>query len=164
MYISLMRWVKKKNITGELFYKFVEKPLEFVKPLKDIEVTEGQDIELECVLSKEGVKATWQKNNKALPVDNRVKVTSDKDTHKLTIRSALVEDKGEYKVKVADKTSTAKVFVEGRVTTQSAKPCSCFTSVIILLFHYLKKISIFSNCIFFPVVFRRGSRVCSQTR
>lgn len=95
-------------------YKFVEKPLEFVKPLKDIEVTEGQDIVLECVVSKEGLKASWQKNGKALPVDNRIKVTADKDTHRLAITSAMVEDKAEYTVKVADKSSTAKVFVEGQ--------------------------------------------------
>lgn len=95
-------------------YKFVEKPLEFVKPLKDIEVTEGQDIVLECVVSKEGLKASWQKNGKALPVDNRIKVTADKDTYRLTITSAMVEDKAEYTVKVADKSSTAKVFVEGQ--------------------------------------------------
>lgn len=95
-------------------YKFVEKPLEFVKPLKDIEVTEGQDIVLECVVSKEGLKASWQKNGKALPVDNRIKVTADKDTHRLAITSAMVEDKAEYTVMVADKSSTAKVFVEGQ--------------------------------------------------
>lgn len=95
-------------------YKFVEKPLEFVKPLKDIEVTEGQDIVLECVVSKEGLKASWQKNGKALPVDNRIKVTADKDTYRLTITSAMVEDKADYTVKVADKSSTAKVFVEGQ--------------------------------------------------
>lgn len=92
-----------------------EKPLEFVKPLKDIEVTEGQDIVLECVVSKEGLKASWQKNGKALPVDNRIKVTADKDTHRLAITSAMVEDKAEYTVKVADKSSTAKVFVEEEV-------------------------------------------------
>lgn len=64
-------------------------------------------------MSKEGLKASWQKNGKALPVDNRIKVTADKDTHRLTITSAMVEDKAEYTVKVADKSSTAKVFVEG---------------------------------------------------
>lgn len=88
--------------------------MDFIKPLKDTEVAEGQDIELECVVSKKDIKAKWLKNNKPLPVDNRVKVTADKDTHKLTIRSAIVEDKAEYCVKIADKTSTAKVFVEGR--------------------------------------------------
>lgn len=82
--------------------------------MKDIEVTEGQDIVLECVVSKEGMKASWQKNGKALPVDNRIKVTGDKDTYRLTITSAMVEDKAEYTVKVADKSSTAKVFVEGQ--------------------------------------------------
>ena len=105
------------------------------------------------MLSKEGVKATWQKNNKALPVDNRVKVTSDKDTHKLTIRSALVEDKGEYKVKVADKTSTAKVFVEGMVTTQSAKPCSCFTKCDYFVISLFKKNLNFLQLHFFPCGF-----------
>jgi hypothetical protein len=106
--------------------------LHFVKPLKDTEVAEGQDIELECTVSKKDLKATWLKNNKALPVDNRIKVTADKDTHKLTIKSAIVEDKAEYCVKIADKTSTAKVFVEGR-QSENLSPC-------LYIYQYMYKI------------------------
>ncbi|KAK3083483.1 hypothetical protein FSP39_023775 [Pinctada imbricata] len=89
-----------------------EEPLKFVTPLSDLEVKEGETIQLECTVSKNNQSATWLKDKKALPVDNRIQVTSQDTRHTLTIKSAMLDDEAEYVVKIGDISSTAAVFVE----------------------------------------------------
>ena len=88
-------------------------PLQFVKPLSDVEVIEGQTATLECVVSRPDQTAKWLRKGKPLPKDNRITITVDKSTHKLVIQSATLDDAAEYSVKIGDKVSKATVFVEG---------------------------------------------------
>lgn len=90
-----------------------ELPLQFTKPLSDIEVMEGQEATLECVVSRADLPAKWLCKGKPLPKDNRITTTCDKNTHKLVMQSVTMDDQNEYSVKIGDKVSKAKLFVEG---------------------------------------------------
>lgn len=90
-----------------------ELPLQFTKPLSDVEVMEGQTVTLECVVSRADQPAKWMCKGKPLPKDNRITTTCEKCTHKLMMQSVTTDDQNEYSVKIGDKTSKAKIFVEG---------------------------------------------------
>ncbi|GFS00827.1 titin [Elysia marginata] len=101
--------IKDKKTSAKVAVK--EEPLEFIKPLADIEVQENQKIFLECTLSKPDRKVTWYKNAVKLPASDTVKLVCDAATHTLTIDRAELSDQAEYSVKVDGKTSKAKVKV-----------------------------------------------------
>jgi len=74
---------------------------------------EGQTATLECVVSKADQPAKWLRKGKALPKDNRITTSVDKNTHRLVLQSVTIDDEMEYSVKIGDKVSKATIFVEG---------------------------------------------------
>jgi len=90
----------------------IELPLQFTRPLSDTEVMEGQTATLECVVSKADQPAKWLRKGKALPKDNRITTSVDKNTHRLVLQSVTIDDEMEYSVKIGDKVSKATIFVE----------------------------------------------------
>lgn len=89
---------------------------EFTATLKDVEGHEGQDVELECILSKPGVKVRWLKNRKPLTPSDRIKIVCDRYRHILRIMDTIPEDEGEYTaVLPSDKESSAKLKIYGKL-------------------------------------------------
>ncbi|KAH9498303.1 hypothetical protein Btru_006488 [Bulinus truncatus] len=83
---------------------------DFTATLKDVEGREGQDVELECILSKPGVKVRWLKNRKPLTPSDRIKIVCDRYRHILRIMDTIPEDEGEYTAVLPnDKESSAKL-------------------------------------------------------
>lgn len=96
-----------------------EEPLTFIKPLASIEVTEGQNIFLECTVSKPGFTPTWYKNGVKVEASETITLTSDGDTHSLTKERAELTDQAEYTVKIDGKSSKAEVKVIGKLFQSS---------------------------------------------
>ena len=85
-----------------------------MKPLANIEVEENQQIFLECTLSKPDRKVTWYKQGVKVSASETIKLSSEADTHSLTIDRAEMSDQAEYSIKADGKTSKAQVKVIGK--------------------------------------------------
>ena len=113
--------IKEKQTSGKL--TVLEEPLEFLRPLTDVEVQESQTATLECEVSRPNQQAKWYKEGKEIPVGGRFEVTADNTIHRLVINDAELGDQAQYSIVFADdKTSTAQVFVAGR----------CFSVVVFI--------------------------------
>ncbi|ESO99762.1 hypothetical protein LOTGIDRAFT_85536, partial [Lottia gigantea] len=103
--------IKDRKTSARVSVK--EAPVEIEKQLANIQVTEGQEIYLECQVSKP-CDATWYKDGNKVQAEGRFKIKSDGTLHSLTLDEAELEDQAEYSVKVGDQVSKAKVLVEGQ--------------------------------------------------
>ncbi|GFO38541.1 titin, partial [Plakobranchus ocellatus] len=101
--------VKDKKTAAKVSVK--EEPLEFLKPLADIEVQENQQIFMECTVSKPDRKAAWSKNGVKVSASETIKLKSEGSNHSLTIERAELTDQAEYAIKIDGKTSKADVKV-----------------------------------------------------
>ena len=96
-------------------FKFVEPPVTFPAPIKDMKAAEKESVVLECEVSKPDAKPKWFKDGKELKPDKKKGITTKIDGRKLslTIPSAMVDDSGKYSVEVGDKKIECKLIVEG---------------------------------------------------
>jgi titin len=103
----------------DFFFKLqlLDEPLEFLKPLTDVEVKESETAVLECEVSKPNMAATWSQAGKTITPSDRVEMVVDGTFHRLIIKDARIEDQAEYKIQLDDKSSQASVFVAGKPHT-----------------------------------------------
>ncbi|KAK7507540.1 hypothetical protein BaRGS_00001475, partial [Batillaria attramentaria] len=99
-----------KESEGKLIVR--ELPVEFTKPLKDIEVMENTPITLTCEVNKPDKAAKWQCNGKDLVPSDHIQITADGCTHTLTIPAARLEDEAVYKCMVGDRKTSGRVSVK----------------------------------------------------
>ena len=92
---------------------FVEQPVEFVSPLKDIAIPEKSAVVLECEVSKPNVKVDWSRNNQPITVQDGYDIRSDNTYHSLHLDNVKPDDTAEFTVAVGEKTTTAKLTVQG---------------------------------------------------
>lgn len=91
-----------------------ELPVEFTKPLKDLEIMENQPLTLTCEVNKPNLEATWQKDGKNIDASDRVQILRDGHIHTLKIDNAKVEDDSLYRCIVKNRKTSAKVTVKGK--------------------------------------------------
>ena len=83
-----------------LFLLVPEIPIEFIVPLKDVSVLEKQNVKLEVKVNKSNVELTWLKDGTELTPSERIDIDVDGQVHAINIKSAMLNDAGEYVVKV----------------------------------------------------------------
>ncbi|UJR23285.1 hypothetical protein I4U23_026301 [Adineta vaga] len=92
-----------------------EAPVEFVRPLENATVTEGQPLKLSCTLSKENCQVIWLKDNEEINVSedetNRFVATNDGRVYRLEVKESKMIDAGIYTIKVEDKEQSCQVVV-----------------------------------------------------
>lgn len=101
-------------------------PLKFIKELKDIVLSEAESIGssavFECEVSPSTAITSWMKDGSNLRESPKHKFTSDGKDRKLAIIDVQLSDRGEYTCVATlgkkEKTSTAKLIVEGNAYTQ----------------------------------------------
>merc|ERR1712002_650749 len=81
--------VGERKTSASLHVK--ELPNQFVTPLEDITILEGETAKFSCESSKAG-KPTWKRNGRDLRESDRVKLDSTMSHHTLTIKNGMVED------------------------------------------------------------------------
>ncbi|CAH1802742.1 unnamed protein product, partial [Owenia fusiformis] len=93
---------------------FVEDAMpEFVKPLKDQTIMEGESTDMKCELSKPDITTTWQQDGHELTESDRVKIVVDGVTQQLTIKDSVLDDEAEYTCVVSHEVSTtAMLYVD----------------------------------------------------
>lgn len=91
-----------------------EMELEFTTPLKDVSVPEKKQAKFECAINKDVAKVMWFKGSDIITPGNNYEIIDDGKKHILIINKCEFDDEGEYTIMVLDKTSTAKLTVEGK--------------------------------------------------
>jgi titin/obscurin-RhoGEF protein len=94
-----------------------EIPLEFHKPLPNLEITEKETATLECEVNKPDQVALWKKNRDVITPGagdwGCFTVEVDRCVHRLTVRDAKMEDASEFSCHIKDRVSTGRLTVEG---------------------------------------------------
>ena len=104
---------------------FSEESVIFTKPLTDVQISESQDVDFECTVSRPGLTAEWTKDGVELIATDRIKPKSVDTTHTLHIANVEIDDAAVYEVKVGDATSKSTLVVEGmQAYTFSGPGCS----------------------------------------
>ena len=92
--------------------------MEFVRPLENATVTEGQPLRLSCTLTKENCQVTWLKDNEEIKVGEdetiRFVATNDGRVYRLEVKESKMIDAGIYTIKVEDKEQSCQVVVTGK--------------------------------------------------
>lgn len=96
--------------------EFSELSPEITKPLSDATIMEGDVVEFTCEVSEEGATVKWFLDGKEINEDERYEILSDHNIRKLKIKDAILPDAGEIMARLEDKTTKAKLTIEGTVT------------------------------------------------
>ena len=99
-----------------------ECPISITRPLEDVRAPEGGSVSLVCEVSSPHLPAKWFKDGQQVLPSAACVITQDGKLHTLTLPALLPEDAAQYVCKVASKSTTAKVTVEGRW---------CFFSILV---------------------------------
>lgn len=91
----------------------LEAPVQFIIPLEEATVLEGESVTFTCETTDEMAPAKWYKDGKEIVPSDHMQTESKGKVHKLIIPKADIDDRAEYTVQVRDKTSKAPLFVEG---------------------------------------------------
>ncbi|WKX89586.1 hypothetical protein Q1695_008890 [Nippostrongylus brasiliensis] len=107
----------KANSTGKLT---VEPQLTFLKPLKDQEITEGENAEFQVETNAKPRVVKWYKNGQEITPDSRFVVTEDETKFKLVIKNATRDDAADYKIVLSNTAGDADS--SAKLTVKRAKP------------------------------------------
>ncbi|XP_058468448.1 striated muscle preferentially expressed protein kinase-like isoform X4 [Solea solea] len=84
---------------------------DFVKPLADMDVTEGKEVVLECMVAGLPYPTiAWYHNGKRIESSEERKMTQYRDVHNLVIRSACHAHGGVYKAVISNKVGKAACY------------------------------------------------------
>ncbi|KAL0184766.1 hypothetical protein M9458_020462, partial [Cirrhinus mrigala] len=96
--------------TAELIIS--EAPTDFTAQLRDQTITEFEDAEFTCKLSKEKAQVKWYRNGREIREGPRYHMEKEGNECKLVIKECRPDDECEYACGVEDKRTRARLFVE----------------------------------------------------
>lgn len=82
-------------------------------PLNNLDVKEGQDVSLECTVSKPDLTAEWRKDGEVVLESERIKPKSVDMSHSLNIADVSMDDSAEYTCSVGGADTKLTLMVEG---------------------------------------------------
>ena len=91
--------------------------MEFVRALQDQKTTKiPSTVEFECEVNRSDFEVTWTKGSKVIRVTDEEKYSIEKEgaTHRLVVKNVDGRDVGEYSATCRNKSTEAKLMVEGR--------------------------------------------------
>ena len=104
---------------SEVIYKafppttITEGPTQFIIPLEEANVPEGQDVTFLCQVSDDKAPVTWTKDGTKLEPSDKYIIKQDGPKHTLLVKNATLDDRAVYAVELKDKKSEAPLIVEG---------------------------------------------------
>jgi obscurin-RhoGEF protein len=90
-----------------------ELPPEFVRPLQNVEINEGEVAVFECELNIDNTTAKWYHDGREITDNRRYNPVREGKVHRLIITDAILPDAGDITAKVEDKSTTAHLTVHG---------------------------------------------------
>ena len=78
-------------------------------------------VTFECELSVEGVTVEWLKGERAIKKSDKYEIRADGRVHRLIVKDVDDRDVGEYTAQVKNKSTTAKLIVEGKDISLDSK-------------------------------------------
>ena len=103
-----------KGLTTVITYSHLfTESVDVTLPLKDQQIKEGDDVTLECTVTKPDLTAEWTKDGSLIEPSEKIIPKSADKTHSLLIKNVEIDDAAEYIVKVGDVTSKSKLEVQG---------------------------------------------------
>lgn len=88
--------------------------MEILRPLEDVTITEiPKTLTFECEVSKINVPGKWLHNGEPVVASDKYEIFGKGVIHRLTIHNVDGKDEGKYTIRVKDKSSEAKLAVEG---------------------------------------------------
>ena len=94
-------------------FSITEAPLEFTIPLSEQICKEGETVTFLCEVTEANVPAKWFKNGIELQPSEAVSMEMEGKVHRLVLKEAQLDDTAEYTVVIKDKSSSAKLTVQG---------------------------------------------------
>ncbi|XP_023933258.1 titin isoform X1 [Lingula anatina] len=104
--------VKAKDKSTSAKIKVEQLEVEFTQPLKDLTAKENEEVTFECKVSQENLDAAWYFGDVKLKSDEKHDITVEGTIHKMKIKDVSSDDSASYTIKIADKSSSAKLSVE----------------------------------------------------
>ncbi len=106
----------------------VETDVTITKPLQDVTSPAGQDVTLQCEVSKPDRQATWLRNTTQIEPSRKLQITTDNTKQRLVIKNADKSDAAEYSCLIGQQETRAKVTIT--VTGELSDPCERSTGPI----------------------------------
>lgn len=91
----------------------IELPPEFIRPLQNQEIDEGETATFECELNIDNTTAKWFHEGREISDNRRYNIVREGTVHRLIITDAILPDAGDITAKVEDKSTTATLTVHG---------------------------------------------------
>ncbi|XP_069544948.1 titin-like, partial [Brachyistius frenatus] len=93
--------------------KFTIQPVQIVKPIKDKECSESENVTFEVEVSHPGIDAFWTFKRQPLKAGAKHKMESKNKHHTLTVMNAMKDEEGEYMFAAGEKMCSASLTVTG---------------------------------------------------
>ena len=95
--------------------RFIELPVEIVKPLKDIDGLEEDTVTFTLELSKpDRQDGQWTFNGEPIVPSEHYTISFDGCVHTITIRNLTMSDQGLFKYSIENISTEATLFVSGK--------------------------------------------------
>lgn len=95
---------------------FVNPAVQIIKPVRDQECSESENVTFEVEVSHPGIDAFWTFKNQPLKAGIKHKMESNNKRHTLTIMNTMKDEEGEYMFAAGEKTCAATLTVSGMFT------------------------------------------------
>ncbi|TDH06470.1 hypothetical protein EPR50_G00113810 [Perca flavescens] len=93
--------------------KFSVQTVQIVKPIKDMQCSESENVTFEVEVSHPGIDAFWTFKRQLLKASAKYKMESKNKRHTLTVMNAMKDEEGEYMFAAGEKMCTATLTVSG---------------------------------------------------
>lgn len=95
---------------------------DFLSQIQDQYVKEEETAEFTCQLTKPGLRVKWMLNGSLLTPDENIVITANDDIRTLKIKKCQLSDIGTISCHISDKSTKAKLMVEGKKEARFKKP------------------------------------------
>lgn len=99
--------------------RHISTAVQIVKPIKDRECSESENVTFEAEVSHPGIDAFWTFKRQPLKAGFKYKMESKNKRHTLTVMNAMKDEEGEYMFAAGEKMCRASLTVSGKTIQQS---------------------------------------------